>query len=146
MSAKQILLDRLIALQNEDAEHDPVVSLDEYFYKNDDEWSIAPNNWGDGRPSIKDIYARFKKIESRPDVQGVYVGLHGDWMESQDDEESWPSAENIHVISSASQFAVEGWVEGMEADSVGADGWPYGKHKLAPEPALDYYLYTVYWD
>ncbi|SFM76174.1 hypothetical protein SAMN04487963_3632 [Marinobacter zhejiangensis] len=144
MMRKQ-LLDKLVTLSEADPEHYPVVSLDDYFSGNDQEESIAPNAWGYGRPALKDLHQHFKQIESRPDVQGVYVGMHDEWREALDDEELWPAAENIHVISSAPQADVERWIDGVAADGIGP-GWPYGKHERAPEPADGSVVYTVYWD
>lgn len=145
MTTRYNLLEKLRILSKEDPERYPVVTLDDYFSENDDEESIAPNNWGYGRPSIKEIYSNFKKVEERSDVQGVYVGMHNDWTESLDKDDLWPAAENIHIISSATQEEANKWIEGMKADGIGL-GWPYRKHKLSPEPPEGYVVYTVYWD
>lgn len=144
MSHRKILLERVEALDALDEDHFPVVTLDEYFLGNDQEQSIAPNQWGFGRPSIREIHARFKCIEQRPDVQGVYVGLHQDWCEALECDD-WPAAENIHVYSSAPQAVADQWIEGLESDGI-IVGWPYGKHAGAPEPQDGYQVYTVYWD
>lgn len=144
MTTRNELLELLKVLSEADPDKYPVVSLDEYFSENEEEDSIAPNNWGYGRPSIKVIYTRFKEIKNRPDVQGVYVGMHDEWPDAFDDG-LWPAAENIHIISSASEAELEKWVEGLGHDGVGL-GWPYGEHKLSPKPQDGYFVYTVYWD
>lgn len=144
MTTRNELLELLKVLSEADPDKYPVVSLDEYFSENEEEDSIAPNNWGYGRPSIKVIYTRFKEIKNRPDVQGVYVGMHDEWPDAFDDG-LWPAAENIHIISSASEAEVEKWIDGLDADGVGL-GWPYGEHKLSPKPQDGYFVYTVYWD
>ena len=145
MDHRETLLERLQKLDEIDSKHFPVVSLDEYFMGNEQEDSIAPNQWGYGRPSIRDIYTRLKAIEERSDVQGVFVGLHQDWAEALEDDELWPAAENIHIFSSAPQDIADAWVEGFESDGVGT-GWPYGKHAATPDPIDDHQVYTVYWD
>ena len=145
MDYRKDLLDKLAALDEIDDDHCPVVTLDEYFLGNSQEDSIAPNQWGEGRPSISEIYRRFKEVESRADVQGVYVGLHDSWGESLEDD-TWPAAENIHVISSANPETAEEWVAGLLTDGVSAGEWPYGRHALAPEVPPGSRLYTVYWD
>lgn len=145
MDYRKILLEKLVVLDSIDEDHFPVVTLDEYFIGNTQEDSIAPNQWGDGRPSIKEIYARFKEVEARDDVQGVFVGLHQDWGESLNDD-TWPAAENIHIFSSAPQEVADQWVAGLEADGIGDDGWPYGKHRATPELPAGFKVYTVYWD
>jgi hypothetical protein len=145
MDHRRALLDKLEELDQIDSEHFPIVSLDKYFIGNSQEDSIAPNQWGYGRPSIREIYARLKTIESRSDVQGVFVGLHQDWAEALTDNELWPAAENIHIYSSASQDVADGWIEGFQSDDIGP-GWPYGKHAAAPDPIAGFQVYTIYWD
>ena len=131
MDARKTLLDKLEALDALDEDHLPVVTLDEYFDGNAQEDSIAPNQWGYGRPTLREIHAHFQAIARRPDVQGVYVGLHQDWGMALECDD-WPAAENIHVISSATQADAERWLEGLEADGL-ITGWPYGKHAAGPE-------------
>lgn len=145
MDHRKALLETLERLDDIDSEHLPVVSLDYYFIGNDQEDSIAPNQWGYGRPSIREIHARLKALESRSDVQGVFVGLHQDWGEALADDELWPAAENIHIYSSVPQEVADAWIEGFESDGIGP-GWPYGKHAGAPEPMAGYEVYTIYWD
>jgi len=142
---RRTLLDKLKKLDEIDSKHLPVVTLDDYFIGNDDEFSIAPNQWEYGRPSIREIYSRLKEIEARPDVQGVFVGLHQDWEAALDNDAMWPAAENIHVYSSAPQEVADKWIEGFESDGIGP-GWPYGKHAAAPEPPDGCQVYTIYWD
>lgn len=144
MDLRKALYARVEALHEIDSEHPPLVTLDEYFLGNDDDESIAPNQWGDGRPAIREIYERFKKINARPDVRGIYVCIHQDWPEAERFEE-WVPAENIHIYTSASQEEAEEWIEGLMSDGIGP-GWPYGKHAAAPEPPDGYRVYTVYWD
>lgn len=144
MDLRKALYAKVQALHEIDSDHFPVVTLDDYFLGNDDEESIAPNQWGDGRPSVREIYAHCKAIEARPDVQGVYVGIHQDWPDSERFEQ-WVPAENIHIYSSVSQDVADAWVEGLMSDGI-YPGWPYGKHAAAPEPLDGYQVYTVYWD
>lgn len=145
MTTRTELLNKLSALSVADPENSPVVTLDEFFLANEDEESIAPNNWGYGRPSIKEIYRSLKEIEHRTDVQGVFVGMHDEWSEALEDDELWPAAENIHILSCAPEAEVEAWIAGIAADGLGT-GWPYGEHKLSPKPQDGYLVYTVYWD
>ena len=39
----------------EDKEHLPLLTLDEFFDGNPEEDSIAPNQWGYGRPSLAEM-------------------------------------------------------------------------------------------
>lgn len=145
MDHRKALLDKLVALSKIDADHFPVVTLDEFFTGNTDEESIAPNQWGFGRPPIRDIYERFKQVAARSDVYGVFVGLHQDWAEALKYDSQWPGAENIHVFSTAPQEVADEWIAGLESDGVG-EGWPYGKHAASPEVPEGAAVYTVYWD
>ena len=118
MDYRKALLGKLEELDGIDSGHCPVVSLDEYFVGNHQEDSIAPNQWGEGRPPIAEIYARLKAIEARPDVQGVFVGLHQEWGEALEDDGLWPAAENIHIYSSAPQDVADGWIAGFLSDGI----------------------------
>ena len=132
----------------DDGDTPPVVDLDLYFAGNADEESIAPNQWGYGRPPIAQLYARFLEIAARPEVEKVLVGLHQDWCDyGQADVEAkcFPPAENVHIFTSAGQDEVERWIAGMEADGV-IPGWPYGKPANAPEPSEGYAVLSVCWD
>jgi hypothetical protein len=59
-----------------------VVTLDEYFTGNTDEECVAPNQVGYARPALAELYARFKAIQQKSNVQAVLMGIHGDWTES----------------------------------------------------------------
>lgn len=145
MDPRRRLLDLLLALDERDPEHLPVVPLDDYFAGNTDEECIAPNAWGFGRPPIAELYARFRAIDARPEVQGVHVGLNPSWGESLDDDAVWPAAENVHLLTSAPEDEIRGWIEGLAADGL-AEGWPYGEHAAAPQPAPGQRVWTVFWD
>lgn len=145
MDPRKALLQKLAELDAIDPEHLPVVPLEAYFAGNDQEDSIAPNQCGYGRPSLRDLHAHFKRIEARDDVQGVFLGLHQEWSEALGDDELWPAAENIHVLTSAPQEVADTWIQGLESGGI-SPGWPYGRHAAAPEPIDGFQIYTVYWD
>ena len=122
----------------------PVLDYVMFFDGNTDEESLAPNQWGYGRPTMAELYARFAQIAQRPDVERVLVGLHGDW----DDPafaDAFPPAENVHIFTTASAAEAEKWIDGMQADGV-IEGWPYGKPCNAPEPSAGYTVLSVCWD
>lgn len=122
----------------------PVVDFHLFFDGNDEEESIAPNEWGYGRPPIREIYEQFKRIAEREDVERVLVGLHFDWNDSMF-ADGFPPAENVHIFSSAKPSEVEGWLHGLESDGVLA-GWPYGKPRNAPEPSPGFTIHSICWD
>jgi len=56
----------------------PLLTLDEFFNGNTNEDSIAPNQWGEGRPSLAEIWAVLQKTESMPNMAWVRIVLHND--------------------------------------------------------------------
>jgi hypothetical protein len=128
----------------EEGDPAPTVPLALFFEGNDQEQSIAPNQWGVGRPPIAQMYEIFKNIEARDDVQTVVVGLHFDWNDKTFPDD-WPPAENVHIYTSASQAEVDEWIEGLQSDGAGV-GWPYGEPRNAPKAKSGHAVYTVYWD
>ena len=122
----------------------PVVSLSLFFEGNTEETSIAPNQWGEGRPSIAELHMRFQQISLRPNVQHVWVGLHPDWNSESYAEQFLP-AEHILIMTSASQSEVEGWLTGLCCSGV-VRGWPYGKPIELPQAGKGYHVFSVCWD
>lgn len=127
-----------------DNETPPAVDFHMYFQGNTEEESIAPNQWGEGRPSITELYERFKEIAAKPEVERVLVGLHFDWSDPIY-HHGFPPAENVHILTSANSAEVENWIVGLEADGI-INGWPYGKPRNAPEPSSGYSVFSVCWD
>jgi hypothetical protein len=134
----------LDALHWSSDEAPPVVDYPLFFEGNREEQSIAPNQWGEGRPPIADIHARICAISSRPDVRRVLISLQTDWNEPVF-RESFPTAEHVHIFTSAPLADVCAWVEGLHCDSV-VEGWPHGRPGNAPEPAFGYSVYSLCWD
>ena len=46
----------------------PLLTLDEFFSGNTAEDSIAPNQWGFGRPSLSEIWDLLQKIQAMPNI------------------------------------------------------------------------------
>ncbi|WP_374580302.1 hypothetical protein [Pseudoduganella sp.] len=136
--------DYLATLNWSEGEPPPVVDFHLYFSGNGQEECIAPNQWGDGRPCISELYSRFKEISAKPGVERILVGLHSDWNDPAYLDE-FPPAENVHILASATQSEIEDWINGMCADGV-VKGWPYGKPKNAPEPSKGNAVFSVCWD
>jgi len=141
---RESLLRKLKDLHEISSKAPPVVELDEYFLGNTDEESIAPNVWGDGRPTIAEIYRVFSDIRARPDVSAVLVGLHFDWADAERFG-GWPAAENVHIFSSSSVAEAETWVGTLMTDGI-LEGWPYGEHPSSPKPRAGHKVLTVCWD
>ena len=58
--------------------HFPMLTLDEFFSGNSEEDAIAPNQWGEGRPSLGEMWEMLRKVELMPNVAWVRVALHDD--------------------------------------------------------------------
>ena len=62
----------------ENEERLPLLTLDEFFNGNTAEDSIAPNQWGFGRPTLSEIWDMLQKIALMPNIAWVRVSLHYD--------------------------------------------------------------------
>ena len=56
----------------------PLLTLAEFFEGNTQEDSLAPNQWGYGRPPLAEIWARLQKVALQPATAWVRVSLHDD--------------------------------------------------------------------
>lgn len=65
-------------LMEENDDRLPLLTLDEFFEGNTAEDSIAPNDYGFGRPSIAEIWELMQKLEKMPEVAWIRVELHND--------------------------------------------------------------------
>jgi hypothetical protein len=122
----------------------PAVDYRLFFEGNTQEESIAPNQWGFGRPGIAQMHERFRQIAARPEVERVLVSLHFDWTEPEFADD-FPPADTVLIFSSAKPDEVERWVDGLAHDGVLA-GWPQGKPKNAPDPSPGVRIHCVVWD
>lgn len=138
------LREALAALHWNGGEPAPVIDFRLYFDGNADETCIAPNQWGEGRPPIAEIFRRLEEIARRASVECVLVGLHSDWNDEAY-ADGFPPAENVHIFTAAGKAEVESWLKGLHCDGV-LKGWPYGKPANAPEPGKGYTVFSVCWD
>ncbi|RKT82810.1 hypothetical protein SAMN05421805_104284 [Saccharopolyspora antimicrobica] len=68
----------VLARAEADDETLPLLTIDEFFAGNTDEESLAPNQWGYGRPALSEIERRLRELAEEPGVSWVRVQLHGD--------------------------------------------------------------------
>lgn len=73
-----IELDAFKKLMEENDDRLPLLTLNEFFEGNTAEDSIAPNEYGFGRPSIAEIWELMRNLEKRPDIAWIRIGLHDD--------------------------------------------------------------------
>lgn len=73
-----IALSTLKKILERNEERLPLLTLDDFFNGNTAEDSIAPNQWGFGRPTLSEIWNMLQKIELLPNIAWVRVALHDD--------------------------------------------------------------------
>ncbi|MCL2109252.1 MAG: hypothetical protein FWH20_07905 [Oscillospiraceae bacterium] len=124
----------------------PMLTLSEFFSGNSDEESLAPNQWGDGRPPLAEIWACMREVEARPDVAWVGVVLHPDTNISEAVCEI--AADTIAICTTAKPKDLESMIdcERLCADGVIVD-------KVSPKYVLGipdipkgYKVLQVVWD
>ncbi len=115
------------------------VPLDLFFMGNDDQGSIGCN-LGEDQPAIPEFYRRLAMLRDRKEVQDVWVRIT-----DADDEESWPYADTVYVISSLPQGEIEAALGELMFDEI-TPAWMYGKPASAPEPIAGFTSYSIWWD
>ncbi|MGF6228610.1 hypothetical protein QFZ27_002565 [Inquilinus ginsengisoli] len=136
--ARQRLIEE-ISEQQRAGSGEIAVPLDLFFDGNDDRGSIGCN-LGDVQPAIAEFYRTLVALRRRPEVQDILVRIC-----AVDDDESWPFADAVYVISSLPQSEIEDALIVLRFDEVLAK-WMYGKPPAAAEPKPGFAPYSVWWD
>ena len=127
----------------------PLLTLTEFFSGNTEEESIAPNQWGEGRPSIAEIWERMRKVEERPDVAWVRVVLHPDTDIAEYDGEFVCdiAGESIAICTSAKPEDIETMIdcESLRSDGVISHFEPYEVLDV-PHTPEGYKVLQLVWD
>lgn len=119
----------------------PLLTLAEFFDGNEAQDSIAPNQWGYGRPELTEIRRRVEAAAAADDVAWVRVQLHPDTS-----EEDGLAAESIVLCTSAALPDLE---ERLDTDSLQSDGVIDGLTDEAsdiPEVPAGFRLTSLVWD
>ena len=125
----------------------PLLALNEFFSGNTEEDSIAPNQWGYGRPPISEIWARMRKLEAMPNVAWVRVVLHDDtgfrW-----DGEFEISGDSIAICTSAAPKDIERIVdyESLGSESLISEPGFHETYKDCPTIPDGYHVLMLVWD
>ncbi|MFD8484068.1 hypothetical protein [Kitasatospora sp. NPDC059673] len=91
----------------------PLLSLAEFFAGNTVEDSLAPNQWGYGRPPLAELAAGLARIAELPEVAWVRVQLHPETLDLAE-----LLAEAVAVCTSADAATCESWTAGWESSGV----------------------------
>ncbi|MEL7975069.1 hypothetical protein AAG589_04340 [Isoptericola sp. F-RaC21] len=124
----------------------PLLTLAEFFDGNDDEESLAPNQWGEGRPPLADVRRRLEHLAAHDGVAWVRVELH---EESVEDGVDWIAAEAVAVCTTLVPEEVEDLVG---ADELQADGvvagyvYPEDWFSEVPEVPEGHRVLSLVWD
>lgn len=97
-----IELDAFKKILEKNEEHLPLLTIDEFFSGNTEEDSIAPNQWGFGRPTLSEIGDTLQKLELMSDIAWVRVTLHEDTeiVENNGKEELVLAGDTIMICTS----------------------------------------------
>ncbi|NJP66506.1 hypothetical protein [Streptomyces spiramenti] len=88
----------------------PLLTLAEFFDGNEQEQSIAPNQWGYGRPPLAELAEAARGVEAMPEVAWVRVQLHSETLTSGE-----LAGEALAVCTTATESEVERWIAGWES-------------------------------
>jgi len=134
-------------MQRSDAagEKRPLLTLTEFFEGNTEEDSIAPNQWGYGRPPLAEIHRRLVELEACSDVAWVRVQLHDDTFDGD-----IVSAESIAICTTATTDEIEHRLQAindLESDGV-MEGLSYDEEDFCDIPPIPpgYRLTSLVWD
>ena len=113
INRRNALLEKLQAKSIAVGQHPgPTVTIDDFFDGNDDLGSIGCNLIS--HPGVDKFYKSFADIRSRNDVQDVRVEI-----KDLVDEQSWPFADTVFVLTSMTQDNLRELVAALEPDEVG---------------------------
>ena len=125
----------------------PLLSLDEFFEGNEDEYSIAPNQADEGRPGITEIYEKFNSIEEHEHIAWIRVFLHDDTEVDEDDEELVLYGDSIIICSDLSADEIEQLVDCEWLQSGGVSELNLDEYiNFHPEIPKGYSCLEVMWD
>ncbi|MFD4992097.1 hypothetical protein ACFWH7_10075 [Cellulosimicrobium cellulans] len=124
----------------------PLLTLDEFFDGNEQEESLAPNQWGFGRPPLAEIVRRLRELELDDAVAWVRVQLHEETFEESVGE---VLAEGIAVCTTLEDRVVDGRLDVDELQYDGAfEGLVYDVEDFADVPVVPdgYRVLSLVWD
>lgn len=147
-----IELDVFKKLMAENDNRLPLLSLDEFFEGNTAEDSIAPNEYGFGRPPIAEIWEWMRNLEKRPDIAWIRIELHDDTeIVRQDEKEVLVLAgESLIVCTSLSAPELEALARCEWLCSGGAEEWEVSEldslFSCIPLVPNGFHCFAIVWD
>ena len=135
------LIDRLKALGFGATDHEPLVTLEEFFEGNTDYGSIGCNLTK--HPGPQAFYLVLKTIRSKPGVQDVVVQVTD---LNEGDDEFWPFSDRVYVFAEATPEQVSNWVVDLQPEPVEEGFGDFGTPPNAPALGPGVRVFTVWWD
>ncbi|WP_277210891.1 hypothetical protein [Isoptericola croceus] len=124
----------------------PMLTLAEFFDGNDVEDSIAPNQYGYGRPDLAEIAARLRALEVDDAVAWVRVQLHEEMFEDDYDD---VVAESVAICTALPDDVVDVrvGVEELQSEPVW-EGLSYDRDEFCDVPAVPdgHRVLTLVWN
>jgi len=143
-SRKAFLSDFIKRLEKADGKL-PLLTLNEFFDGNQQEDSIAPNQWDDNRPTLAQMRERFREIEKRPDVAWVRVQLHDDT--AADEYSCEILGDSIVICTTADAGDLE---DAADTEGLGSDGvikvYSLDEYNDVPAIPKGYCVWAIVWD
>ncbi|WP_122187824.1 hypothetical protein [Nocardia stercoris] len=136
-------------IRTRSAGHDyryPLVTIAEFFEGNTFEDSIAPNQYGEGRPDLAEIAARLTVLDADPAVAWIRVQLHEEMF---DHDHDGIAAESVAICTSLPSSVIDGRLDvgELHAEPVW-EGWSYDEDAYCDIPAIPdgHRVLTLVWD
>jgi len=140
------LIARIVAAANPEF---PLVGLAEYFDGNCDEWSLAPNAVGYGRPALAQCYDILKGIREHDGVQDVLLEIQEvPDIEDPGENNTWLSSDKVLILASCSLKDLKKWTAKLNPDEVAnvSAAWKHGEPPGAPRLQPGIKAYSLWWD
>ncbi len=151
LEQRNALINKIMAQYDQitDSEVLPVVSLEDFFEGNWDEYSLAPNMVDYDRPPLIECYQILKDIRSKETVQDVLVAIHeSPYADDPKDYKIWPDSDTVYVLTTASRNEVADWSAILKPDDIG-DNWSCNTGKkppAAPDLGPGVHVHALWWD
>ncbi|MFC4857188.1 hypothetical protein [Actinophytocola glycyrrhizae] len=136
----------LLARSSAGGDRYPLLTVEEFFDGNEAEDSIAPNQYGYGRPGLAEIARRIEAVAADPATAWVRVQPHEEMFE---DEYEGIAAEGVAICTTLSDEEVDARldVEGLQAGPVFA-GLVYDEEAFCDVPPVPdgHRVWSLTWD
>lgn len=124
----------------------PLLTVREFFHGNEEEESIAPNQYGYGRPDLAEIARRLDLLAADPAVAWVRVQLHEEMF---DDYYEGLSAEAVAICTTLAAEDVDARldVQSLQAEPLW-EGFVYDAVDFCDVPPIPdgYRVLSLVWD